>query len=54
MSAIFYAAGPNIKKSSTPLAKVSNIQIAPTILSILGVTPSSTVQGTPLTSILLP
>jgi predicted AlkP superfamily pyrophosphatase or phosphodiesterase len=54
MSAIFYAAGPNIKQSSAPLKKVSNIQIAPTILSILGVTPSSTVQGTPLTSILLP
>jgi hypothetical protein len=54
MSAIFYAAGPNIKQSATPLKKVSNIQIAPTILSILGVAPSSTVQGTPLTSILLP
>jgi hypothetical protein len=33
---------------------VSNIQVAPTILSILGVTPSPTVQGTPLTSILQP
>ncbi len=54
MSAIFYAAGPNIKQSSTPLKKVSNIQVAPTILSILGVTPASTVQGTPLTSILKP
>ncbi|MBC7882651.1 MAG: alkaline phosphatase family protein [Anaerolineae bacterium] len=54
MSAIFYAAGPNIKQSSIPLKKVSNIQVAPTILSILGVTPSPTVQGTPLTSILQP
>jgi predicted AlkP superfamily pyrophosphatase or phosphodiesterase len=54
MSAIFYAAGPNIKQSSIPLKKVSNIQVAPTILSILGVPPASTVQGTPLTSILKP
>ncbi|WP_218081726.1 alkaline phosphatase family protein [Anthocerotibacter panamensis] len=44
MSAIFYAAGPNIL-SGPDLRAVSNIDVAPTILSILGVTPAPTVQG---------
>lgn len=53
MSAILYAAGPNIKTGVTvPLA--NNIDIAPTILQILGVAPSPTVNGSPLSSILLP
>jgi hypothetical protein len=43
MSAIFYAAGPNILPGT--LASVSNIDVAPTVMRILGVTPAATVQG---------
>src|SRR5262249_5600619 len=43
MSAIFYAAGPDIGHGAIPL--VHNIDIAPTIDSLVGVQPSSTVQG---------
>jgi len=47
MSAIFFAAGPNIKPGITvPL--INNIDIAPTILEILGVTPAPTVNGASL------
>lgn len=44
MSAVFYAAGPNVVPSS--LGEISNIDIAPTIDRILGVTPAATVEGT--------
>jgi len=47
MSASFFAAGPNIKPGIT-LPIVNNIDIAPTILEILGVTPAPTVNGTSL------
>jgi predicted AlkP superfamily pyrophosphatase or phosphodiesterase len=43
MSAILYAAGPSISKRTLPL--VRNIDIAPTILDILGVPPAPTVDG---------
>ncbi len=46
MSAIFYAAGPDIGRGS--LGTVRNIDVAPTILKLLGVRPSPRVQGTPL------
>ncbi len=53
MSAIFYAAGPNIRRlGSFPTA--NNIDVTPTVMSILGVTPAPTVQGTVLTNILQP
>src|SRR5262249_28770340 len=44
MSAIFFAAGPDVGQGSLPL--VHNIDIAPTISHLLGVPPASTVQGT--------
>ncbi|NMG09462.1 alkaline phosphatase family protein [Brasilonema sp. UFV-L1] len=43
MSAIFYAAGPDIQPGK--LEQVHNIDIAPTILRLLDVQPASTVQG---------
>jgi predicted AlkP superfamily pyrophosphatase or phosphodiesterase len=43
LSAIFFAAGPDIRKGS--LTKVNNIGIAPTIDRILEVKPSATVNG---------
>ena len=43
MSAVFYAAGPDILPGS--LGEMSNIDIAPTIERILGVAPARTVQG---------
>ena len=46
MSAIFYAAGPNINRRTIPL--VRNIDIAPTILQLLGVNPADTVEGSPI------
>jgi phosphodiesterase/alkaline phosphatase D-like protein/predicted AlkP superfamily pyrophosphatase or phosphodiesterase len=46
MSAIFYAAGPSFGKGT--LAQVRNIDITPTIDKLLGVQPSSTVQGQPI------
>ncbi|NJR65139.1 MAG: alkaline phosphatase family protein [Leptolyngbyaceae cyanobacterium CRU_2_3] len=46
MSAIFYAAGPNIGRKR--LRVVRNIDIAPTISKILGVEPDRTVQGVAL------
>lgn len=48
MSAIFYAAGPDITPNATPLAAVRNIDIAPTVARLLGVTPSALVQGSAL------
>jgi phosphodiesterase/alkaline phosphatase D-like protein len=44
MSAIFFAAGPDIAHGTIPL--VHNIDVAPTIDKLLGVAPSPTVQGT--------
>jgi predicted AlkP superfamily pyrophosphatase or phosphodiesterase len=43
MSAIFYAAGPDIGHGT--LNKVRNIDVAPTISHLLGVQPAATVQG---------
>lgn len=43
MSAIFYAAGPDIGRGT--LNQVRNIDVAPTISQILGVQPAPTVQG---------
>ena len=45
LSAVFYAAGPNIDHQPDAIEEVRNIDIAPTIARILGVTPSSLVQG---------
>jgi Type I phosphodiesterase / nucleotide pyrophosphatase len=46
MSAILYAAGPNIGRGVLRVAR--NIDIAPTVLKMLGVTPASTVDGSVL------
>jgi hypothetical protein len=46
MSAIFYAAGPDI--GAGKIERVRNIDIAPTILRVLGVQPASTVEGKPV------
>ena len=43
MSAIFYAAGPHVCRDE--LEEVRNIDVAPTILALLGVQPAETVQG---------
>jgi predicted AlkP superfamily pyrophosphatase or phosphodiesterase len=43
MSAIFFAAGPHVCRDE--LEEVRNIDVAPTILAILGVRPAETVQG---------
>jgi predicted AlkP superfamily pyrophosphatase or phosphodiesterase len=43
MSAIFIAAGPDIRRSR--LEKVRNIDVAPTILDLLGVQPAVSVDG---------
>src|SRR5262249_19921933 len=51
MSASFFAAGPNMKTGVT-LPSIHNVDVAPTILSILGVAPAPTVDGTALTPIL--
>jgi predicted AlkP superfamily pyrophosphatase or phosphodiesterase len=51
MSAILYAAGPNIKKNKR-LRTVRNIDIAPTIMELLGVVPAPSVDGEALTGIL--
>jgi len=44
MSAILYAAGPELQPGRT-LEVVRNIDIAPTVLAILGVKPAATVDG---------
>ena len=46
MSAIFYAAGPDIGRGT--INQVRNIDIAPTILQLLGVDPAETVEGEPI------
>jgi arylsulfatase A-like enzyme len=53
MSAILFAARPDIRTAvSVPL--VRNIDIAPTIMQILGVPPAATVDGMPLVDVLVP
>lgn len=44
MSAILYAAGPSLKQGKK-IDAVRNIDIAPTVLAILGVEPAATVDG---------
>ena len=51
MSASFYAAGPNIK-SGVVVPQMRNIDVAPTIMEILGVEPEPTVDGSALNQIL--
>lgn len=51
MSAIFYAAGPNVK-TGVVLPQMRNIDIAPTVLQILGVSGAGTIDGASLTTIL--
>lgn len=51
MSATFLAEGPAFRKGKL-VAGVRNIDVAPTIMSILGVTPSSTVDGKALNQVL--
>ena len=46
MSAIFYAAGPQIGQGT--LAQVRNIDVAPTVLKLLDVPPAETMTGTAL------
>ncbi|HZF20673.1 MAG TPA: alkaline phosphatase family protein [Burkholderiales bacterium] len=43
MSAIFYAAGPQVCRDG--IEEVRNIDLAPTVLALLGVQPADTVQG---------
>lgn len=52
MSASFYAAGPNIRHAHQIVKKMHNVDVAPTIEKILGVTPAATVDGTSLDQIL--
>jgi predicted AlkP superfamily pyrophosphatase or phosphodiesterase len=51
MSAILYAAGPSLKNGKE-VRVVRNIDIAPTIMRILGVTPAATVDGKVIPGIL--
>jgi hypothetical protein len=44
MSAILYASGPSVKQGKK-LRRVENIDVAPTIMRILGVVPAATVDG---------
>ncbi len=53
MSAILFAAGPNIRVGAR-VNLVRNIDIAPTIMQILGLPPAPTVNGTVISGILLP
>jgi len=51
MSAILYAAGPSLKEDKE-IKVVHNVDIAPTILEIFGVTPAPTVDGAVIRKIL--
>ena len=51
MSAILYAAGPSIRNGGK-LELVRNIDVASTIMRILGVTPAETVDGKAIARIL--
>jgi arylsulfatase A-like enzyme len=44
MSAIFYAAGPSLKQGRK-IDVLHNIDVAPTVMEILGVAPAPTVDG---------
>ena len=44
MSAIMYAAGPNLRHGRR-LSRIRNIDIAPTVMEMLGVEPADTVDG---------
>jgi hypothetical protein len=46
MHAIFYAAGPDVCPGA--LGEVRNIDVAPTILRLLGVPPPATMEGRPI------
>ncbi|MBV9991516.1 MAG: alkaline phosphatase family protein [Alphaproteobacteria bacterium] len=50
MSASFFAAGPNIRHN-VAVRRMRNIDVAPTIETILGVKPAATVDGNALTQI---
>jgi hypothetical protein len=51
MSAILYAAGPSLKQGEE-IRKVRNIDIAPTVMKILGVEPADTADGQVIKAIL--
>ena len=51
MSAILYAAGPDIERGRK-LLRARNIDVAPTVLEVLGVEPAPTVDGRPLRKLL--
>lgn len=51
MSAILYAAGPSLKRGKV-VHRMSNLDVAPTVLRILGVKPADTVDGKVLKSVL--
>ena len=51
MSAIFYAAGPPLKQGRK-IDRVHNIDVAPTVMEILGVAPAPTVDGEVIPKIL--
>ena len=51
MSAIFYAAGPSLKQGRK-IDVLHNIDVAPTVMEILGVAPASTVDGEVISKIL--
>jgi predicted AlkP superfamily pyrophosphatase or phosphodiesterase len=51
MSAVFLAAGPSIR-TGVNLERVRNIDVAPTVFKILGVTPGATVEGRAIDAIL--
>jgi arylsulfatase A-like enzyme len=51
MSAIFYAAGPSLKQGRK-IDVLHNIDVAPTVMEILGVAPESTVDGEVISKIL--
>ncbi len=50
LSAIFYAAGPSFGQGTLP--QVQNIDIAPTVLNLIGVQPAATVQGSAIATLL--
>ncbi len=51
MRAIFYAAGPHVRQGRK-LRHVRNVDVAPTILDILGFSPVPTIDGRSLVEIL--
>ncbi|WP_261405900.1 hypothetical protein [Chenggangzhangella methanolivorans] len=50
MAATFIAAGPGIRSGS--VEAVRNIDVAPTVMRLLGVTPAATVDGKALNKVL--